>query len=259
MSGCAIVPNETPFVERRLRRRPNDPMSRRNKLRQNNLLAALTEDELLRLRPHLELIPMQVGQVLCEAGEPFSHVYFPTTLIVSNPYLTEEGTGSEIEIVGKEGLIGAPVFMGGGSSPSQVVVLRGGCSYRIQARFLLGEFNHAGPLMHILLRYAHARMLNNFQAGLCNRRHRLSQQLCRFLLLMLDLQKSNQMMLTQDLIADVLDARRENLTEAATKLQHDGVIRYSHRHLEVLDRHGLEQSVCECYRNLCSSVRLNLK
>lgn len=248
MNCGAILPSGMPALERRLRSRSSGFVSRIVNLRQNHLLAALTPGELLRLQSHLELVPMPVGQVLYESGGAAHHAYFPSTSIVSLLYAMEDGACSEIALAGKEGVLGVPVFMGDGTSPNQAVVLCAGYGYRIKAQFLLDEFNRGGPLLHQLLRYTQALMTQIAQTAVCNRHHMLYQQLCRFLLSILDRQESNQIILTQELIAEMLGRRREGVTEAAGKLQHDGLIRCSRGHIDVLDRRGLEANACECYQ-----------
>ena len=248
MNCDASVVAGMPGLARRISSRPIGHVSPTDSLRQNDLLAALTQGELLRLQPHLELAPMPLGQMLYASGGAARYVYFPCTSIVSVAYAMEDGSYSEIAMVGKEGVLGIPIFMGGGSSPNQAVVLSAGRGFRIKSEFLLDEFNRAGPLLHLLLRYTQALMTQIAQTAVCNRHHRLDQQVCRFLLSMLDRQESNQMILTQELIATMLGRRREGVTEAAGKLQHDGLIRCRRGHIEVIDRRGLEKNVCECYR-----------
>ena len=197
MNCGAIVAGGMPVLARHRSSQSSGLMVPADNLRQNHLLAALTQGELLRLQSHLELIPMPLGQVLYESGGATRHVYFPSTSIVSLLYAMEDGACSEIAVVGREGVLGVPVFMGDGSSPSQAVVLRAGYGYRIKAQFLLDEFNRAGPLLHQLLRYTQALMTQIAQTAVCNRHHMLYQQLCRFLLSILDRQESNQILLTQ--------------------------------------------------------------
>ena len=248
MDCGAIASDEMRALARSTRSQSSGLVSPTDYLRQNELLAALTQGELQRLDSHLELMPMARGQVLYTSGGAARHVYFPTTSIVSMLYTMEDGACSEIAMIGKEGVLGVPVFMGGGSSPSQAIVLRAGYAYRIKAQFFLAEFNRGGPLLQLLLRYTQALMTQISQNAVCNRHHMLDQQLCRFLLLILDRQESNQIILTQELIAAMLGTRREGVTEAAGKLQHEGLIRYSRGHIEVLDWRGLEKHACECYR-----------
>ena len=247
MKYATTTPVGKPASERRMRPRQNNLVSPEN-LRRNDMLAAMTQAELLRLQSHLELMQMAAGDVLYRSDIPCGNVYFPTTSIVSLNYILEDGACAEIAMIGNEGMLGVPIFMGAGSSPSRAVVLRGGYAYRINARFLLNEFNHNGPFLHLLLRYTQALTAQIAQNAVCNRHHRLYQQLCRFLLLMLDRQESNQVILTQDMIGTILGFRREGVTEAAKKMQQDGLITYTRGHIVVIDRHRLEQNACECYQ-----------
>ncbi|NMM37910.1 MAG: Crp/Fnr family transcriptional regulator [Glaciimonas sp.] len=214
---------------------------------QNHLLAALLEVEFDRLSPHLELIPMLLGDVLYESGNKLQHVYFPTTSIVSLHYLLENGGSSEIAGVGNEGVLGVSLFMGGDTTPSRAVVQTGGYGYRLKAHILMDEFYRAGPVLRLLLRYTHALITQMSQTSVCNRHHSVEQQLSRFLLLTLDRLPSNELTMTQELIANMLGVRREGVTEAAGKLQSYGFIRYRRGHITVLDRSGLEDHACECY------------
>ena len=215
---------------------------------QNHLLAALLDAEFDRLAPHLELIPMLLGDVLYESGGRLQHVYFPTTAIVSVHYVLENGGSSEIAGVGNEGLLGVSLFMGGESTPSRAVVQTGGHGYRLKAQILMTEFNRAGPVLRLLLRYTQALITQMSQTAVCNRHHSVEQQLCRWLLLTLDRLPSNELTMTQELIASMLGVRREGVTEAAGKLQSHGFIRYRRGHITVVDRVGLETRVCECYQ-----------
>ncbi len=214
---------------------------------QNHLLAALLEAEYDRLSPHLELVPMLLGDVLYESGGKVLHVYFPTTSIVSLHYLLENGGSSEIAGVGNEGVLGVSLFMGGDTTPSRAVVQTGGYGYRLKAQILMEEFYRAGLVLRILLRYTHALITQMSQTSVCNRHHSVEQQLSRFLLLTLDRLPSNELTMTQELIANMLGVRREGVTEAAGKLQSCGFIRYRRGHITVLDRSGLEDHSCECY------------
>jgi CRP-like cAMP-binding protein len=214
---------------------------------QNHLLAAFPAAEYDRLAPHLELIPMPLGHVLCESGGQLQHVYFPTTCIVSLLYVLKDGASAEIAVVGNEGLVGISVFMGGDTTPSRAVVRSGGHGYRLKAHLLQQEFSRAGPVLGLLLRYTQALITQMTQTAVCNRHHSVEQQLCRALLLSLDRLPSNSLTMTQELIANMLGVRREGVTEAAGNLQRAGLIRYSRGHIDVLDRTGLEQAVCECY------------
>jgi CRP-like cAMP-binding protein len=215
--------------------------------RQNQLLAALPEAEWQRWLPQLEPVDLPLGQVLYESGSTLSHVYFPTSAIVSLLYVMESGASAEIAVVGNEGLVGISLFMGGGSTPSRAVVQSAGQSYRLSASAMTEEFNRAGPAMHLLLRYTQALITQMAQTAVCNRHHSLDQQLCRWLLLSLDRLQGNELVMTQELIANMLGVRREGVTEAALKLQLSGIIRYARGHITVLDRAALEQRTCECY------------
>lgn len=214
---------------------------------QNHLLAALLDAEFDRLAPHLELIPMPLGEVLYESGGKMQYVYFPTTSIISLHYLLENGGSSEIAGVGNEGVLGISLFMGGETTPSRGVVQTGGHGYRLRAHILMEEFNRAGPVMRLLLRYTQALLTQMAQTAVCNRHHTVEQQLCRWLLLTLDRLPTNELTMTQELIANMLGVRREGVTEAAGRLQGYGYISYRRGHITVLDRAGLEADVCECY------------
>lgn len=214
---------------------------------QNHLLAALPPDEFARLLPRLELVSMPLGKVLYESGSQMQHVYFPTTCIVSLLYVTQDGASAEIAVVGNEGILGIALFMGGGTTPSRAVVQSAGHGYRLPAAYLKEEFNRAGPMLHLLLRYTQALITQMAQTAVCNRHHTVDQQLCRWLLMSLDRLPSNEISMTQELIANMLGVRREGVTEAAGKLQSAGLIHYRRGHITVIDRHGLEARVCECY------------
>ena len=213
----------------------------------NQLLAALQEADWQRLQPYLEPVEMPLGQVLYESGRPMSHVYFPTTSIVSLLYVMENGASAEIAVVGYEGVVGITLFMGGGTTPSRGVVQSAGMGVRLSAQKLRDEFNRSGPVMHLLLRYTQALIAQMVQTAACNRHHSLDQQLCRWLLLSLDRLQGDELVMTQELIANMLGVRREGVTEAALKLQAAGLIRYVRGHITVLDRKGLELRTCECY------------
>ena len=213
----------------------------------NRLLDTLSEEEWLRLSPHLERVDMPLGMVLYESGSPLSHVYFPTTAIVSLLYVMQNGAMAEIAVVGFEGLVGISLFMGGGSTPSRAVVQSAGQGYQLKAQAIKDEFNRSGPVMHLLLRYTQALITQMSQTAVCNRHHSLDQQLCRWLLLSLDRLRSSELVMTQELIASMLGVRREGVTENALKLQQAGLIRYARGRITVLDRPGLERRTCECY------------
>jgi len=215
--------------------------------KKNCLLSVLPETEWGRLESHLVHVDMPLGQVIYESGDRLDYVYFPTTSIVSLLYVMEDGASAEIAIVGKEGLIGIALFMGGETTPSRAIVQSAGEAYRLEARILKDEFHRAGPVQRLLLRYTQALITQMAQTAVCNRHHSIDQQLCRWLLLSIDRLPSNELKMTQELIANMLGVRRSGVTEAALKLQDAGLIRYSHGHIEVLDRPGLEARVCECY------------
>jgi CRP-like cAMP-binding protein len=200
-----------------------------------------------RLLPHLELVPMPLGEVLYESGGRLQHVYFPTTCIVSLLYVLENGASAEIAVVGNEGILGISLFMGGDTTPSRAIVQSAGFGYRLKAQMLKQEFSRAGPMLRLLLRYTQALITQMTQTAVCNRHHSVEQQLCRWLLLSLDRLPTDEVSMTQELIANMLGVRREGVTEAAGKLQRAGLIRYSRGRIEVLDRAGLELAVCECY------------
>lgn len=213
----------------------------------NHLLAALPLAERGRWFPQLEPVEMPLGQVLYESGRTLAHVYFPTSAIVSLLYVMENGASAEIAVVGNEGLVGISLFMGGDSTPSRAVVQSAGTGYRLKAALMKREFERGGPVMHLLLRYTQALITQMAQTAVCNRHHSLDQQLCRWLLLSLDRLTGSELLMTQELIANMLGVRREGVTEAALKLQADGLIRYARGRIAVLDRPGLEARTCECY------------
>jgi CRP-like cAMP-binding protein len=214
---------------------------------QNRLLAALPAIELERIKSHLELVHMPLGDVLCESGGRLPYVYFPTSTIISLHYILENGASSEIAGVGNEGLLGISLIMGGESTPSWATVQTAGYGYRLKASLLLQEFNQGGPIQRLLLRYTQALITQISQTAVCNRHHTIEQQLCRWLLLTLVRLNSQELVMTQELIASMLGVRREGITEAAGKLQQAEIIRYRRGHITVLDRTGLETHVCECY------------
>jgi CRP-like cAMP-binding protein len=214
---------------------------------QNRLITALPPAEAERWLPLLESVDMPLGSVLYESGGTLKYVYFPTTSIVSLLYVMENGASAEIAVVGNEGIVGISLFMGGESTPSRAVVQSAGHGFRLKASAMKEEFNRAGPVLHLFLRYTQALITQMAQTAVCNRHHTLDQQLCRWLLLSLDRLQGNQLVMTQELIANMLGVRREGVTEAALKLQHAGLIRYARGHITVLDRKGLEKRSCECY------------
>jgi CRP-like cAMP-binding protein len=215
--------------------------------RENSLLAALPDTEWQRWEPLLEQVDMPLGQVLYESGVTLSHVYFPTTSIVSLLYVMENGASAEIAVVGNEGLVGISLFMGGESTPSRAVVQSAGHGFRLKAQLMKDEFERGGPVLHLLLRYTQALITQMSQTAVCNRHHTIDQQLSRWLLLSLDRLRINELAMTQELIANMLGVRREGVTEAANKLQKAGLISYVRGCITVLDRPGLEKRTCECY------------
>ena len=214
---------------------------------QNHLLAALPGEEFARLSADLELVTMSLGEVIYESGVQLRHVYFPTTSIVSLLYVMEDGASAEIAVVGNEGIVGVSLFMGGETTPSRAIVQSAGHAYRLKGQLLKNEFYLAGPMQRLLLRYTQALLTQMAQTAVCNRHHTLDQQLCRWLLLSLDRLPANKLVMTQELIANMLGVRREGVTEAAGNLQRASLIKYSRGHIEVLDRPGLEARTCECY------------
>jgi CRP-like cAMP-binding protein len=222
---------------------PEEPL-----LNDNHLLSVLAEAERARLTPHLVPVDMPLGQVVYESGDHLRFVYFPTTSIVSLLYVMEDGASAEIAIVGNEGLIGIALFMGGETTPSRAIVQSAGAAFRLDAQILKQEFIRGGPVQRLLLRYTQALITQMAQTAVCNRHHSIDQQLCRWLLLSMDRLPSNELKMTQELIANMLGVRRSGVTEAALKLQDAGLIRYGHGNIQVLDRPGLENRVCECYR-----------
>lgn len=213
----------------------------------NLLLAALPSLERERIYPHLELIPMPLGRVLYESGDLLRHVYFPTDSIVSLLYVMTDGASAEISVVGNDGLIGVALFMGGETTPSRAVVQSAGFAYRLVGQRLKDEFHRNGEMQLLLLRYTQALLTQMAQTAVCNRHHSVDQQLCRWLLLSLDRLSGKQLIMTQELIANMLGVRREGVTEAAGKLQKLGIIRYARGRITVLDRSRLEELCCECY------------
>jgi CRP-like cAMP-binding protein len=216
--------------------------------RQNHLLDALPAEDYEQLCTHLELVPLPLGMALYEPGEGLSHVYFPTDAIVSLLYVMENGASAEIAVIGNEGIVGIALFMGGETVPNRAVVQSAGHAFRLKGQVLKREFGRfGGSLQPLLLRYTMALLTQMAQTAVCNRHHTIDQQLCRWLLLSLDRLPSNELHMTQELIANMLGVRREGVTEAAGRLQSAGLIRYSRGHITVLDRAGLEARVCECY------------
>ena len=216
-------------------------------VRQNHILNALSPEVIARLSPHLESIPLALGDVVYESGAAMTHVFFPTDAIVSLLYVMENGASAEISVVGNEGLVGVSLFLGGESTPSRAVVQSKGTAFRLLRSKLKEEFNRHGELLTVILRYTQCLITQMAQTAVCNRHHSLDQQLCRWLLLSLDRLSDNTVTMTQELIANMLGVRREGVTEAAGKLQKAGIIQYSRGKITVLDRRALETRCCECY------------
>ncbi len=222
-------------------------MSALHSPQQNHLLAALPAADLELFASQLELVAMPLGHMLYEPGTQLRHAYFPTSSIVSLHYVTESGASAETAGVGNEGVVGVPLFMGGDTTSSSAVVQTAGHAYRLERHALQQEFNRAGSLQRLLLRYAQALMTQMAQSAVCNRHHSVEQQLCRWLLLTMDRVPMRELVMTQELVASMLGVRRESVTEAAGKLQDAGYIRYRRGHIAVLERKGLEAQACECY------------
>jgi len=214
---------------------------------ENHLLAALPQIERQRVFPALELVPMPLGSVVYESGSRLDHVYFPASAIISLLYVMADGASAQMAVVGNDGMVGVALFMGGETTPSRAVVQSAGISYRLSGAVLKEEFRRGGATQHLLLRYTQALLTQMAQTAVCNRHHSVDRQLCRWLLLSLDRLSSNELTMTQELIASMLGVRREGVTEAAGKLQGAGVIRYSRGRITVLDRAALEAQACECY------------
>lgn len=220
--------------------------------RKNRLLAALPDPEWQRWLPQLEPVELALGLVLCESGDTPSHVYFPTTAIVSILYVMKDGASAEIAVVGWEGMVGISLFMGGGSTPSRQVVQNDGLAFRMKAEALRAEFERSAPVSHLLLRYTQALISQMTQTAACNRHHELDQQLCRWVLLSLDRHSGNELVMTRKLISNMLGVTEEKMKEGALKLQDAGLIRYADGRITVLDRAGLEKFTCECYQTVKS-------
>jgi CRP-like cAMP-binding protein len=222
-------------------------MAKRPDPKHNHLLAALPDLVFKRWRPHLEFVELPLGHVLYEAGDTLSHAYFPANAIISLLYVMQSGESAEIAVVGQEGVVGVSLFMGGDSTPSRAVVQNAGYGFRISAQVVKEEFNNAAPVLHLLLRYTQALITQMTQTAACNKHHSLQQQLCRWLLLSLDRLASNELVMTQQLIANMLGVPVAGMTEGALFLQEAGLIDYSLGRIRVLDRQGLEKRTCECY------------
>lgn len=215
--------------------------------RQNRLLAALPDADFERLAQHLELAPMHLGDILYESGEQLDYAHFPTTSIISLQYVMANGASAEMAGIGNEGMLGVSLFMGGNTTPNRAIVQTAGNTYRLPSTQLREEFNRAGAMMRLLLRYTQASLTQMAQSAVCNRYHTIEQQLCRWMLVTLDRLASDELAITQELIAGTLGVRREGITEAAQKLQHLGMIRYRRGHIKIIDRLRLETHACECY------------
>lgn len=222
---------------------------------QNQLFNAIPKDEWEKLLPYIEMVHLPLGKVICEPDMKLAYAYFPATAVISLLHELENGTSAEVAVVGHEGLIGISIFMGGVSTSSTAVVNSAGTAYRIPAAILLNEFNHCAPLMHLLLRFTQALITQMTQTAVCNRHHRLEQQLCRFLLENSDRLSCNEMTMTQELIAKLLGVRREGVTEMALRIQKAGLIKYARGHITILDRVGLEHRTCECYQVVKSEYK----
>jgi CRP-like cAMP-binding protein len=216
--------------------------------RKNHLLNALPAIEYERLFPHLELVPMLLGEVLCESGDKLRYAYFPTTCIISLLYIMENGASAEIAVIGNDGMISVTLFMDGGTIPNRIVAVSTGYAYRLRRRLFMQEFNRYEMLHRLLLRYTQALITQMGQTAVCNRYHSVDQQLCHWLLISLDRLPGSELTMTQELISHMLGVRREGITEAAGKLQRAGLIYYNRGHITILDRTGLEERVCECYQ-----------
>jgi len=211
------------------------------------VLAALSDDAMARVLPDLELVTLPLGTLLYEAGSRQDHVYFPVSSIVSLLYLMEDGATAEMAVTGYEGIVGIALFMGGGSMPSRAVIQSGGRALRMSARAMQAEFERGETFHRALLRYTMSLITQMSQTAVCNRLHKLDKQLCRWLLLSHDRLQTDELIMTHDLIANMLGVRREGVTLAAGHLQRAGLIRYTRGRITILDRAGLEARVCECY------------
>jgi CRP-like cAMP-binding protein len=219
-----------------------------NDVIENRLLAALPGEEYERLRPYLEQVSINLGEVIYESGERLDHVYFPTTAIISLLYMMEDGSSAEMGLAGNEGVVGIALFMGGNTMPNRAVVQSAGGAVRMKAKVLQTEFALGSHFQHLLLRYTQALITQISQTAVCNRLHSVEQQLCRWLLLSHDRVKADELIMTQELIADMLGVRREGVTVAAGRLQDAGAISYTRGHIKILSRQKLEEIVCECYQ-----------
>jgi CRP-like cAMP-binding protein len=214
----------------------------------NHLLAALPQEEYERILPHLGQVSFKLGEVVYESGGQMDHIYFPTTAIISLLYMMENGSSAEMGIAGNEGLVGVALFMGGNTMPNRAVIQSAGGAVRMKAKVLQDEFARGGAFQRLLLRYTQALLTQMSQTAVCNRLHAIEKQLCRWLLLSHDRLDSDELVMTQELIANMLGVRREGVTSAAGRLQEQGLISYVRGHIQILDRRGLEAAVCECYK-----------
>jgi Crp-like helix-turn-helix domain len=233
--------------DRRIIERPHTLIPAASDPRRNRLLAALPDTEWRRWSPHLEALELPLGTVLSESGRSLSHVYFPTTAIVSLAYAMHDGSSGEVAVVGNDGVVGVSLFLGGGSMLSKAVVRSAGLGFRLSARVAMEEFNGSPVARRLLLHYTQVLITQMAQTAVCNRHHSIDQQMCRLLLLTLDRLHGNELVMTHELAAELLGVRREGVTEAAGRLQKDGVIHYARGRITVLDRRALEERVCECY------------
>jgi CRP-like cAMP-binding protein len=215
--------------------------------RKNHLLSEVSDEELVRMLPNLQLLNLPLGQVLYESGEKLDYIYFPTTAIISLLYIMENGSSAEIGVVGNDGVVGIAIFMGGDTTPNRAVVQSAGATFKMKASLMKDEFTRGGRFHNLCLRYTQALITQISQTAVCNRLHSVDQQLCRWLLLSHDRLPSDRLVMTQDLIANMLGVRREGITHAAKRLQTAGYISYVRGDMTILDREGLESCVCECY------------
>lgn len=214
----------------------------------NHLLAALPDDEFARLKPDLEPVALALGEVIYESGEQLEYIYFPTTAIISLLYIMENGATAEIGMAGNDGLVGVALYMGGSTTPSRAVVQSAGNAFRLRSKELQSAFGQGGVFQNLLLRYTQSLMTQISQTAVCNRLHSIEQQLCRWLLINHDLLPTNKLIMTHDLIANMLGVRREGVSIAAGQLQKKGLIKYVRGTITMLDRKGLETAACECYK-----------
>ncbi len=249
MTGTSYAVAQTRMPQHTIleRQEASARMPKNTDFRKNQLLAALPPEIWEEWRGQLELVQLPLGHVLYEPGIVLQHLYFPMTAIVSLLYVMHDGASAEIAVIGNEGLVGVSIFMGGDSTPSRGVVQSSGTGCRVKSQFMMEQFNKAGPVLHLLLRFTQALLTQMAQTAVCNRHHSLDQQLCRWLLLSLDRLPGDELVMTQELIANMLGVRREGVTEGALKLQKAGLISYARGRITILDRHGLEARTCECY------------